>query len=275
MESKSWKIADFGLTSEATSSRLVTSRYGRGKPGYRAPELISEQSGYNNKTDMWALGCITGELITGVKTFSGDYAVIQYSMSSTAEPCSLDDVRSRDAKLLVEAFFVTSLLSRDPKKRPSAKQLGILCQIPMFLLQSGLSISEKGYTAETALEALFRTDRTDLASALVEAMFTSGICFNSTSPLLKSVRKMLVSAASKHDMKLIRPLLKEINLISIAFDAIDKGEVEAVYFMLDSGADIGECNRNGETLLHRAAFAGQFEVSKRLLDLGANVHAKV
>ena len=59
-----WKIADFGLTSEATSNRLVTSRSARGKPSYRAPELLREtKAGYNNKADIWSLGCIGFELL--------------------------------------------------------------------------------------------------------------------------------------------------------------------------------------------------------------------
>src|SRR5271170_4811835 len=75
-----WKIADFGLTSEATTTRLVTSRYARGKPCYRAPELLRETDrGYNNKADIWSLGCISYELFTSKKPFRDDFAVIDYT----------------------------------------------------------------------------------------------------------------------------------------------------------------------------------------------------
>jgi hypothetical protein len=39
--SRVWKIADFGLTSEATLNRAVTAQFSRGTSGYGAPELFS------------------------------------------------------------------------------------------------------------------------------------------------------------------------------------------------------------------------------------------
>jgi len=89
----------------------------------------------------------------GRKPFPGDYAVIEYSMRDSSPPFSLD----REGRVLLEAFFVESLLSRDPRIRPSAKQLGSLYQIPMFLLQSGISISNE-YNRQVALDALSRAD---------------------------------------------------------------------------------------------------------------------
>jgi serine/threonine protein kinase len=49
---KLWKIADFGLTSEAVSGVAVTTKYSRGTAGYRAPELLDEYSKYTSKVDM-------------------------------------------------------------------------------------------------------------------------------------------------------------------------------------------------------------------------------
>jgi len=53
---KLWKIGDFGLTSEATSDRLLTTTSARRKPSYRAPELIRDSgSGYNSRTNLCSL----------------------------------------------------------------------------------------------------------------------------------------------------------------------------------------------------------------------------
>lgn len=222
VESKSWKIADFGLTSEATSNHLITRRYG--KRGYRVPELISVQFIYNNKTDMSALGCIIAELITGMKTFSGDYAVVQYAMKLGEQSCSLDPVSSRDGKLLLGVFFVTNLLSPDLLKRPSAKHLESLYQIPMFCLQSGLPISTDAYK-QTALDALSKSGRMDLALAIVETLFASGVSFDE-SPWLGLVQKLSGCAASKRDRKLMSTLIEvKVNVTSISFQAVDKGGV--------------------------------------------------
>jgi len=272
LESKTWKIADFGLTTEATSHRLVTSRYGRGKPGYRAPELVSERSGYNKKTDMWALGCIIGELIMGQKPFPGDYAVIEYSMHHNSPPFSKD----HEEIILLEVFFVDSLLSRDPCSRPSATQLASLGQIPMFLLQSGISVSDESYR-EVALDALPRTDRMDLALVFVEAIFASNPHFFTSDSAVKFVQNLLASAISKRDRNLTRMLLKvhKTNVTSVAFEAVAKGDVDMVQFLLESGVNITELNKENETLLHCAALAGHAEASKLLLESGVNVHATV
>src|SRR5271169_6862808 len=73
-----WKLADFGFTSEATSTTLQTSVDGKGTPGYRAPELV-RSSKYNNKTDIWSLGCILYELAVGQKAFPDDFATFTYT----------------------------------------------------------------------------------------------------------------------------------------------------------------------------------------------------
>jgi serine/threonine protein kinase len=74
-----WKITDFGTASEATSKRMNTTRYSRGTASYRAPEVIAEDSKFNNRADIWALGCIIYEMSTGVKLFRDDFSVREYS----------------------------------------------------------------------------------------------------------------------------------------------------------------------------------------------------
>jgi serine/threonine protein kinase len=111
-----WKIADFGLTSEATSNRLVTTS-ARGKPCYRVPELLRDTSGYNNKADIWALGCIGYELFTGRKAFRNDYHVFGYA-SARRPPKKLVN-----QLIDVGKYYIQDLHELDPIKRPSAKTL--------------------------------------------------------------------------------------------------------------------------------------------------------
>jgi serine/threonine protein kinase len=73
-----WKLSDFGAASRATSDRLRTTEYQRGTSGYRAPEVLT-QSRYNQKSDIFALGCIMYEVITGRKLFESDWNIHEYS----------------------------------------------------------------------------------------------------------------------------------------------------------------------------------------------------
>lgn len=74
-----WKISDFGLTSEGTSSLARTTSSSRGTAGYRAPELVGPNGGqFNNKVDVWSMGCILFKLFTGRNAFENDYSIFRY-----------------------------------------------------------------------------------------------------------------------------------------------------------------------------------------------------
>src|SRR5271167_2017073 len=76
-----WKLTDFGLTSEATASRLHSTTSARGSPGYRAPELgISNK--FSNKVDIWSMGCLLYELATGKQAFLTDFAVVYHYLQT-------------------------------------------------------------------------------------------------------------------------------------------------------------------------------------------------
>jgi serine/threonine protein kinase len=121
-----WKIADFGTCCEATSSRLNTSRLSRGTACYRAPEIISERSMYNNKADIWALGCILYEILSGVQLFSSDWATREFAASRKLElpvpwPAWYLYQLSNGSEIVHKQLL--RLLSINPSDRPSAKEV--------------------------------------------------------------------------------------------------------------------------------------------------------
>lgn len=79
-----WKVADFGLTCEGTSTAHIFTEFSHGTPGYRAPELLKDDgAGFTNKVDIWAMGCILFELATGAKPFVTDFAIGEYSRGNS------------------------------------------------------------------------------------------------------------------------------------------------------------------------------------------------
>ena len=66
------KVTDFGLVKMAKSS-LSPSQLGRavGTAPYMAPEQVSGSAEIEQPADMWALGCILYELVTGQRAFRG------------------------------------------------------------------------------------------------------------------------------------------------------------------------------------------------------------
>ena len=77
-----WQVADFGLTCEGTARRDNTTRYARGTAGYRSPELTNCPGTFNNKVDIWALGCVLFELATRKKAFVNDWSIMDYTQSN-------------------------------------------------------------------------------------------------------------------------------------------------------------------------------------------------
>lgn len=123
-----WKIADFGCTSEVTGNELRPTENRRGTYAYRSPELLGGV--YNNKTDIWALGCIVFEFCTKRTPFSSDFETIDYRYSggksrktvfgdSFVWPNCSDAIKARE----IMERFVDQTLQLDWSHRPTCSEL--------------------------------------------------------------------------------------------------------------------------------------------------------
>jgi serine/threonine protein kinase len=135
-----WKITDFGTATEATSKHFNTTRYSRGTACYRAPELIREDPKFNNKVDIWALGCILYELSTGCKLFSGDFAVIECSSARATSSLQLETINFPVPWVTPDSIFLWNnnivysdlydvfkrMLDFTPLNRPKANDLKLV-----------------------------------------------------------------------------------------------------------------------------------------------------
>ena len=118
-----WKIIDFGCSSNGDAVIQTSTSSGRGSPGYRGPEIISEESFYSFATDIWAVGCLYYELRTKQKLFKGDFQTMEWAKSTDKvkslpdEPCILDTWKS-------EQDLLSQMVHRNWEKRPTASKLG-------------------------------------------------------------------------------------------------------------------------------------------------------
>jgi serine/threonine protein kinase len=118
-----WKLADFGTASHATSKRLNTTRASRGTAGYRAPETLdSENAKFNQKSDIFAFGCIIYEIVTGKRLFSDDWASLRYANTGLL-PTTVwwPEYSLSDLKATALEYLVASMSEASPSKRPSSK----------------------------------------------------------------------------------------------------------------------------------------------------------
>jgi eukaryotic-like serine/threonine-protein kinase len=78
VQHNAWQLTDFGLTQEGVSGVAIRTRMSRGSEGYRGPELVIERSVVCQQSDMFALGCVLHELVTGKQLFPRDYYVFNF-----------------------------------------------------------------------------------------------------------------------------------------------------------------------------------------------------
>src|SRR2546421_6942439 len=103
------KILDFGLAKIALASKITKSHTTVGTPSYMAPEqLRGEEVG--PQADIWALGIVLFELLTGELPFRGEYQeAISYSILNE-QPATLPDQPEVDR-------IIKRMLRKDPLQR--------------------------------------------------------------------------------------------------------------------------------------------------------------
>ena len=131
-QDRTWKIADFGLTVQGSSSVAQTTECRRGTSGYRAPELINENTNkFTNKVDIFAVGCIFFELVFRQKAFRDDFHVLRYALDrgeGFAIP-ETSDVFPDERRREFISQTIQQMIQLNYPKRPKAKELHRLFEI--------------------------------------------------------------------------------------------------------------------------------------------------
>ena len=106
------KITDFGVArikSEQTISKGIV-----GSPSYMSPEQVKEAP-VEDKSDIFSLGCVMYEMLTGQKAFSGDnYFSIMYKIINE-DPQPMHEIRPKLPKIM--ARITGKALAKDPNQR--------------------------------------------------------------------------------------------------------------------------------------------------------------
>jgi serine/threonine protein kinase len=139
-----WKIGDFGFTSVGSSQSIRYSSNARGTPGYRAPELLQgERGSFNNKADIWAMGCILFELAAGKKAFENDEIVHSWWLSGEQFTLILEDRTLDENANYTISNIVNRMIDRNSALRPSASiLLEDICNIENAANESSLQSEE-------------------------------------------------------------------------------------------------------------------------------------
>ncbi len=112
------KVLDFGISKvfDRPEGRDITrTNTALGSPLYMSPEQLLDSKHVDHRCDIWALGVVAFELLTGEPPFSADNAVALFAAIHAAEPPKLS-ARRKDVSASLEAV-VQKCLRRLPEER--------------------------------------------------------------------------------------------------------------------------------------------------------------
>lgn len=125
-------VLDFGLA-HLVGTAFPNDEFARGTPSYMAPEQIRGHPPISVRTDVYGLGTILYELLTGRAPFEGDTATIMASTLSSAPPQPRETVRAsvpaavyeplRDALDKLDAICVGCLEKAPDDRTESARDV--------------------------------------------------------------------------------------------------------------------------------------------------------
>jgi serine/threonine-protein kinase len=117
------KVLDFGVSKELGGSAALTMTHAAlGTPLYMSPEQVRSAASVDPRSDVWALGVVLFELVTGRTPHDGSSGPVVMASILADAPLTLRAARP-DAPPELEAV-VSAVLEKDPAKRiPSARAL--------------------------------------------------------------------------------------------------------------------------------------------------------
>lgn len=144
-----WKLADFGIARDEEIGTQNPTFVGWGSPPYMAPELWETKSP-TVKTDLYALGCVGFEMLSGRAPYAGDRAAVRNAHLA-------EQVPETPTANVVLRNLIARLLAKDPGERPQDARAVLerlhRAAVPRNPVQEAIAHGLGGHAAERSQEA--------------------------------------------------------------------------------------------------------------------------
>jgi len=110
------KLTDFGIAKDLDATALTATGRTLGTAAYMAPEQIRGAPAVSHKTDLYALGVVLYQILTGRPTFEGTSAVVLMHCHLN-EPAPRPSAKVAEIPVALDKLIV-QLLAKDPAERP-------------------------------------------------------------------------------------------------------------------------------------------------------------
>ena len=112
------KVADFGIAKLEAQSRTITAKGSFvGTPAYAAPEQVRDEAEACPRVDVFSLGCVLFECLTGRPVFSGESVMAIFAKVLFEEVPHIGDLRRDVPQPLGD--LLARMLSKNPGERPA------------------------------------------------------------------------------------------------------------------------------------------------------------
>ncbi len=122
------KVLDFGIskitgTGDGAAANITRTNAILGSPAYMPPEQLRDAKSVDHRSDIWALGVVAYELLTGHMPFNADNAVALFAAIQEAEPTSVRQWRA-DVSAELDAIIMKCLRRLPEDRFASVTELG-------------------------------------------------------------------------------------------------------------------------------------------------------
>ncbi|MFO0850373.1 MAG: serine/threonine-protein kinase [Gemmataceae bacterium] len=242
------KVADFGLAKRGRGVDLTLTGESLGTPGYMAPEQVSGTGrGYPLATDIWALGVILYECLTGAKPFPGADTFSVFRRVVEDDPPAVRSV-APDVPRDLE-HICRKCLEKDPADRYSSA-VALAADLGRFLAGEPVSVRPPGLPERLAKWA---RRKPTIALAWALGLLAAGLTLGGG--VVSALWRRAEAAKSgleeaNHSLRAVRDDLQDANgKLRDAQDAVRRLRANAAV-----------------DLAHREYLANSFPRARRLLD---------
>ncbi len=136
------KVLDFGISkAPATGERGITRTDAvMGSPGYMSPEQIRSAKSVDQRSDVWGLGIVLYELVSGQPPFDGDNIATLSAQIVVETPKSVEILRPEAPKALADA--IAKCLEKESNKRFSTMS-ELATALAPFASPAGALVAER------------------------------------------------------------------------------------------------------------------------------------
>lgn len=137
-------VADFGVAkalSAAMPMNVTTTGLAIGTPAYMAPEQLAGDAAADHRMDIYAVGLLAYELVTGVSPFTGPSPRETLTAQLTRDPKPLHELNASVPRTLSE--LIMRCLAKDPDARPQRAE-DILQELDSMTMPMGVTPKQGG-----------------------------------------------------------------------------------------------------------------------------------